>query len=83
MNKKQINRIAHNYVSLAKNDEEVVNLEMLDIRIVPYNVSDEWERLYLMSLNLLNFYEEDMRMESPFVYNLIKTEIANIIQNGN
>ena len=80
MNWKEINKIAHNYVALAKNDEEVVNLEQLDVRIVPYNVHDEWELLYLMAVNLLNFYEEDMRHESPLTYNLIITEIAQIIK---
>jgi hypothetical protein len=83
MNKEQINAMAYNYISLAKDNKEVDSLEMLGVKIVPYNVSDEWERLYLMAVNLLNFYEPDIRHESPLTYNLIRTEIANIIQDGN
>lgn len=81
MNKLQINSIAHNYVDMSKDDKEVINLEQLGCKIVPYNVTDEWELQYLISVNLLNFYEPDIKIESPLTYNLIITEIANIIKN--
>jgi hypothetical protein len=83
MTKKEINAMAHNYISLAKDNKEVDSLEILGVRIVPYNVSDEWERLYIMAVNLLNFYEPDIRHESLLTYNLIITDIANSIKHGN
>jgi hypothetical protein len=83
MNWKQINKIAHNFVELAKNDAHINEIEFLGYHIIPKDIKDKDELMYFKAINLLNFYEGEIKREAPLTYNLIITDIANIIKNGN
>ena len=82
MTKESIKKMANSIIGLANDDEHIKSIERLGFQINPYNSKDEWELLYLKAAKILNFYEGDMFHESPYTYNLILTEIANIIKNG-
>lgn len=81
MKNEDINRLAASFVNMAKDECHINEIEFLGYHITPKQYNNDSELLFKKSVNLLNFYEGEIKEESPLTYNLILTQIANIIKN--